>query len=301
MQSESAVESIVESGRSSAGAQLRRAREMRGETIGEVSSVLKLAPRQLEALESGHYDLLPGHAFVRGFMRNYARHLGLDPSPLLADVEAVLGGAEVDLSPVSNATGDLPNGGARRASTVPAGAVAAGLLAIVLGGWYFDWFNTESMPPAVEQLAPPAVEPASAPNPVSAGAGVAPLVATPAVVAPSPPEPQSSPAQPAAPVPAVAEAQAPGPAVAPAITATESVGDQLAFRFAGQSWIEVKDGSGAIIYSGTSSAGSTRTVQGKPPFSLIVGNAAQVSLQRGSETVDLAPHTKGSVARLTLQ
>ena len=43
MQPESAVESIVESGRSSAGAQLRRAREMRGETIGEVSSVLKLA------------------------------------------------------------------------------------------------------------------------------------------------------------------------------------------------------------------------------------------------------------------
>ncbi len=298
MQSDSSVESAAEAGRSSVGAQLRRAREMRGETLSEVSLALKLAPRQVEALEEGRYDMLPGHAFVRGFMRNYARHLGLDPTPLLVEVEAALGGAEVDLSPVCNATGDLPNGGARRASAKPAGVLAAGLLAVVLGGWYFDWFATEPIQPAVEQVAPPTVEPLPDEARAPGSASVTEVVPESAPAPAAAPVQQAQPVETAAPV---TTAQPAGPDAAQPAPAPALSGDELVFRFAGQSWIEVKDGSGAIVYSGTSAAGSSRNVQGRPPFALIVGNAAQVSLQRGGENVDLAPHIKGSVARLTLQ
>jgi len=73
---------------SAPGARLRQARERRGDSIAEVAQALKLAPRQVDALERGDYEALPGPAFVRGFMRNYARYLNLDPEPLIADVTA---------------------------------------------------------------------------------------------------------------------------------------------------------------------------------------------------------------------
>jgi cytoskeleton protein RodZ len=77
--------------------------------------------------------------------------------------------------------------------------------------------------------------------------------------------------------------------------------EHLRFSFEGESWIEVRDGAGKIIYSGVSGAGSTRTVQGKPPFALVIGNARQVSLEYKGEKVDMTPHVRVSVARFALQ
>jgi cytoskeleton protein RodZ len=53
-------------------------------TLQEVSQRLKLAPRQITALEANDFGSLPGMASVRGFIRSYARLLELDPVPLLA-------------------------------------------------------------------------------------------------------------------------------------------------------------------------------------------------------------------------
>ena len=60
-------------GATSAGALLREAREAAGMSIDAVAQQLKLAPRQVQALEDGDFAHLPGRTFVRGFMRNYAR------------------------------------------------------------------------------------------------------------------------------------------------------------------------------------------------------------------------------------
>lgn len=307
MQVDSASPPSVDGGALSAGARLRQVREMRGESINEVSLALKLAPRQVEALESGRYEALPGLAFVRGFMRNYARYLNLDPAPLLADVEAALGNTQVDLSPVSNAAGDLPVGGRRRASAAPAGIIAAVLLVAVLGGWYFDWFDTAPPPQMAEVSVPPFApgatpEAGATPTVADAPASSAmPVTAAPVSVPPAPPIAAAT-APDTAVMPAVpAVAAAVSVAAEPAAEAVAAGVSQLAFRFAGQSWMEVRDASGGIVYSGTSTPGSTRNVQGRPPFALVIGNAAQVSMERDGQPVDLAPHIKGTVARLKLQ
>ena len=65
------------------GAALKRAREELGLSITEVSHHLKLAPRQVEALEDERFDQLPGPTFVRGMIKTYARLLKLEPEPLL--------------------------------------------------------------------------------------------------------------------------------------------------------------------------------------------------------------------------
>ena len=106
---------------SSPGAQLRRAREARGESVHEVAFALKLSPRQVDALERDDFDALPGMAFLRGFMRNYARYVGLDATPLLDAVQRMAGQGSPDLSPIRNADGDLPSGGSRRSGRHRAG------------------------------------------------------------------------------------------------------------------------------------------------------------------------------------
>ena len=65
------------------GTLLREAREARGVTLAEAQEATKINSRYLEALEEGQYDLLPSEVHVRGYLRNYARYLRLDPKPLL--------------------------------------------------------------------------------------------------------------------------------------------------------------------------------------------------------------------------
>ena len=68
----------------SLGKILREQREKLGLGIGDVAALIKLAPRQIEALEAEDFKQLPEPAFVRGFVRSYAKILHLDNRPLLA-------------------------------------------------------------------------------------------------------------------------------------------------------------------------------------------------------------------------
>lgn len=72
---------------------LREARENKGLSLEEVQAATRINPRYLEALEEGDYEALPTPVHVKGFLRNYARHLGLEPEPLLDRYEAGLGRA----------------------------------------------------------------------------------------------------------------------------------------------------------------------------------------------------------------
>jgi cytoskeleton protein RodZ len=74
---------------------------------------------------------------------------------------------------------------------------------------------------------------------------------------------------------------------------------KLSFTQAG--WAGVRDRDGKEIFSKTASAGSEETVSGTPPFSLVLGNASGVRITYKDKPVDLAPHTKANVARLTLE
>jgi cytoskeleton protein RodZ len=55
-----------------------------------------------------------------------------------------------------------------------------------------------------------------------------------------------------------------------------------------------------MLVSSLSPAGSERVVRGRPPYSLVIGNASQVSVTYDGKPVDLSPHTRHDVARLKL-
>ncbi|TVT56231.1 MAG: helix-turn-helix domain-containing protein [Azoarcus sp. PHD] len=299
---------MTETAQTPAGTMLRKAREVRGESLEEVAHALKLSMRQLVAIESGHYEILPGPAFVRGFVRNYARHLGLDPEAVLAAVGAEASAA-VDLTPVSNAEGDMPANRGFKFNVVPAAVVAGLLLVLISAGGYFGWFETPTqsevdviepgMAPMTQSEAEEALA-ASAPvaveldQPLAEPAAA--LVAVPESATPPAPAAAAAPVVPPVADPAVSAGE-PVDAAAPAADAPPP----LRFVFSGESWVEVKDASGAILFSGIGIPGSSRTVQGAPPFALVIGNARSVRLEFNGKPVDLVPHTKVSVARLTVQ
>lgn len=70
----------------SVGRSLREAREQLGMSVNDVANRIKFAPKQIESLEADDYVRLPEAAFVRGFVRSYARLLQLDPAVLLASL-----------------------------------------------------------------------------------------------------------------------------------------------------------------------------------------------------------------------
>jgi cytoskeleton protein RodZ len=77
-----------------------------------------------------------------------------------------------------------------------------------------------------------------------------------------------------------------------------AAGGGLKLSFARPAWVEVRDGRGQIVFAEMSPAGSQREIDGLPPFSLVVGNAAHVTLEYRGRMIALAPRSKDDVARL---
>jgi cytoskeleton protein RodZ len=280
------------------GEVLRKAREARGESLSDAVQALKLSYQQLEALENGKFDALPGPTFVRGFLRNYARHLGLDPEPLLAG----LGGQvskTVDLTLVSNGGGGIPvapvvNAPSRR-SALPALLIVLALAAAVGGGFFLGWFEiphrlTDAAPEGdnefvqhdevvQHELPPPMIpegeNPASEPLDITVEA-----------------------------LPASGRAQTAEPAAAEATPAAPEI-STLRFTFSASAWVQVREGSegsGKLLFVGTGNAGSTRNIRGAPPFSLVVAKANKVALEYNGKPVDLKSHVDDNgIAHLILQ
>ena len=67
------------------GEKLRREREMRGITLEEIAEATKIGSRSLRALETEDFDKLPGGIFNKGFVRSYARYLGIDTEQAVTD------------------------------------------------------------------------------------------------------------------------------------------------------------------------------------------------------------------------
>src|SRR3977135_4712369 len=78
-----------------AGAALLMERRRQGLSLGDISRQLKLSVRQVEALERDDYSGYKGPVFIHGFIRNYAKLLGLDPEPLIRATDSMLNPPEL--------------------------------------------------------------------------------------------------------------------------------------------------------------------------------------------------------------
>jgi cytoskeleton protein RodZ len=306
------------------GASLLAERRAQGLSLGDVARQLKLSIRQIEALERDDYGSFPGPVFVRGFLRNYAKLLHLDADSIV-ELAQLPSGAETAATEAP-----APLKLAKRSSRVP---LVGGVLVLVIlfgvmialrggkershersaqvsapsmTGGAVSPQHADSPPPSSPQVAaPPAGAAQAAPGEVAvhpgqaAPASVAASAVTPAVAV-APAAAGATQAVSAAPSPAVAPAPGGSPPPA-AVSAAKPEQAEVGLAFEDDSWVEIKDASGSVVFSQLSQSGSHRTVRGAPPLSLVIGNAHGVKLTYRGKAVDLGPHTKVDVARLVLE
>lgn len=140
---------------------------------------------------------------------------------------------------------------------------------------------------------PPAAGPAATEKPERAPS------AAPATATKTPPAAAAAP-------PAAKPATLPSTSVPPATAvskpaATSGSGGVLGFTFSGESWVEVSDATGKQVLSRKFRAGDAEEVVGRPPFSVVIGNAQVTRMAYNGREYDLAPHTKFSVARVAVK
>lgn len=82
------------------GDKFRKAREKKGISLDDVSNVTKISARMLQAIEEEHFDQLPGGVFNKGFIRAYARHVGLNDEEAVNEYLACLRQAQIDAQAV---------------------------------------------------------------------------------------------------------------------------------------------------------------------------------------------------------
>jgi cytoskeleton protein RodZ len=330
---------VVAANRVNPGETLRQARESNGWSLAEVALKLNLTTTSLSNLEAGAFDKLPGHTFARGYIRAYAKLLGMDQAVLVQQFDQSTGTDSQGSSVHSLGRIEEPV----RVSHTILRIVSLLLLVAVIGGGFVWWQDQTSMrtkdliglaPEHVEvegadgttqihpldepedqavvegqtegstALALPQAEtPAEAPAEAQATAPVTP--ATP--VAPAAPAHNAAPVTPAAAAPAAPVVPAPvvtapvAPvAPAPAATAPVAGQGQVQVQFTADCWTQVTDGGGKVLFSGLKRKGDSLAVNGKPPFAVRLGFARGAQVSYNGQPVDVAPFTSGETARLKL-
>lgn len=118
--------------------QLAAARQARGWSMSDVAAKLGMMPRQIEAIEQGRWEALPGHAFVRGAIRAYGKALQIDVAPLLATLGPQ---TRPELKPSSSLDSPLPRHGALGFDNGGSGSrivwIVLGVIGVIAIAMYF--------------------------------------------------------------------------------------------------------------------------------------------------------------------
>jgi cytoskeleton protein RodZ len=297
----------------SAGTALRESRMHQGLSVDEVSHRIKFAPRQIEALEADDFSHLPEFAFLRGFVRSYARLLQLDATPLLA---ALPRPPEQSVLPEAKEITELPFPDAnteRKQNILWLAGACLVVVALALAAWLLgekpkepnlaDATVSDTRHAVVETLALPvsAVPDASTNTVVSgvAASGISAIAQVASGVSSSVAANASL---------ATVNSLVQAPSMPPVKMAVKPVEANSSFRqaairltFDQDAWVKITDKNGNQLLSQLNRAASEKNIEGTPPFFLVIGNARFVHLYYKGQAVDLLPHINVEVARVTLE
>ena len=309
-----------------AGAQLKAQREALGWPVEQVADQLKLAPRQVIALEEGDMAALPNLAVVRGFVRAYAKVVRLDAAPLVAMIEVHPAPAQDPAAPVRReisatfSESRFPSMTQRSSNQTPlwiAGAVAV-VVAAAFGAYKLGYVPASLLSSqAGKETSHAEVGPVET-TLIKPGQDLTP-VQTPSVPLISVPPPPGNDTQTGAPASAAASAPAaaaPAPAAAPATTpatpaataavtppaAAPAVGaNALVLKVEQDSWVEIRRPGTTPLISRMVKAGSTETFDITGPATLVVGKPGVVQATLRGAKLDLPTVAGGTISRVSIK
>ncbi|WP_373988145.1 helix-turn-helix domain-containing protein [Duganella sp. BuS-21] len=313
-------------GKTTPGALLAAQREAMGWTVEQIAEQLKLAVRQVKALEAGDYAALPNMAVTRGFVRAYAKVLKMDAAPLVAMIEmAQPGSPEVAVAPrkdlaASFSESRFPSMTGR--SSGPAGWLVGLAAVVVVGAAGAYAYQTGLIPASLferkEEEAKPAEAPAIETTLVKPGEEAStlqspnvPLISVPPqgeqgattadAVAPASATPPPAPVAAAPVAPAVPAQTAPAATAAAAPAPAASTGQQLVLKVSEDSWVEIRRPGTTALISRVVKAGSTETFDIKDPALLIVGKPGGVQATLGGAPLALPTIPGGTISRVNIK
>ena len=296
---------------------LRAAREKAGLSLGDVASRLRMGVKQVRALEQNDFPALPKGTFLRGFVRNFAKQVGVKPEQALNLLEATHQSAAAITASVvvlpSQQNINVPSPGGERATPrgrIIIAVVISALLVTVIWWWWENVrpYRAEGGRPKTVAVDNSIHLPTTVPEPVASitpptEAASRPAVGTAAQAAPQV-ELLQSVSTPAAPiVSVVTPASAPSAAenASAATPASRTGSGMLGLTFSDKSWVKIVDANGKTVLDRSFKGGDAEEVSGRAPFSVVVGNAKATRLAYNGKEIDLTPHTRAFVARLTVK
>jgi cytoskeletal protein RodZ len=247
------------------GEELRRERELREVTREQLADVTKVSVRQIEALETGRFELLPSRVFARGFVLALARHLGLDAERTAAAFNHVHEGWSADRERMSaSSAGSSPSHRIRLSrprknvslNTTALGVAVALVLALLTGVAAV----LKGRAGASEGSAARTEAPSEVATPIPDALRLPPAIAAAVVPVPS----EKSLVEPAISRPAQG-------------TAPQGPGRTLTLTFSDDCWTEVSV-DGRVIAAELFRKGTRRTFEGGRTFVLTLGNAGGVEV-----------------------
>jgi cytoskeleton protein RodZ len=268
------------------GQLLARRRSERGLDLADIARESRIPLRHLDAIERDLHEKLPALPYAVGFVRSYARTLGLAPDSVVAQFKS-----ETAIIDTAAQQASFPE--PLEDSRIPAKALAIGSLVLALlaiGGWLLLSRAPEAPvaqaeataaaeEPAATQPAPPVLSDSAAPPLAEVTAEPAPdgLAAMPAdaalgqaAVDPNAVATTVAPTAPANPLPGVAGLPAPSGMVV--LRATE------------ETWIRVRE-NGQVLKMGVLAAGETFNAPARPGVEVRTGNAGGLQLQLGTRVL----------------
>lgn len=284
----------------SAGALLRQARQSAGMDIAVLASALKVPVSKLQALENDDFAVLPDAVFARALASSVCRTLKVDPAPVLGQLPQGQAPRLVGDKDGLNAKFKDPQDKAPPLR-LPAASRGVSLTVLVLlaaaaavyflpsGMLEFDLARAPAPAPAqavveasqengsVSEAVPGAESAVSAQSPASDVPAAAPTAAVPAA---------------AVPMVAASVASAAGTVVASAL---------LEFRATAESWVQVRDAAGAVVFERTLKAGESAQAPGKPPLSVVVGKVNATEVMVRGAPFDLSTVARENVARFEVK
>ncbi len=319
------------------GELLQRSRDAARMTRADIANSLRLSVRVIIALEENDLAALPVPAFVRGYLRGYAKLVNIQPELVLAAYERGLT-AQTPIPPPKASS--LPQWNSEWLRQ-PLPIAVAGLV-VLMGWWWHDrdapitpTVPTPMASSPVLPAAPSSTTPAAA-TPSSATPVVAPSAANGATAQGADSQPQES-AEALATDPPSEDGSttttAPAPTTDPhrvATAASSTVGSTssatgataantttppppsvtpntapaaqptVTIQTSKDTWVRVKDGAGQVLFDAPLDANQSRSFQGKTPFQVKLKKAAGVTVTYDGKPFDFSEYTKGRGARFTL-
>lgn len=287
-----------------AGGRLRAARQAQGLSIATLAARLKVPQAKLEAMEADRHQDLPDATFTRALAKAMCRALQLDAAPVL---ELLPRGSEPGLDRVSKGLNTpfrerMAGDGSpslewlKRPMIWGPGLLLAGALAVYLLP------NERLQPPAASEIESPKsmVEPQAFPT-SSPTSSPAPAASADASLQSQAPVPAAN----VSPAPTTAASAAPVSvsAAVPAPTASAPLPGQVPMQIKARedSWVEVSDAQGQVLFSRLLRGGEQAALNVQPPLRLRVGNVAGTDIVLRGSPVDLSAQARDNVLRMELK